>query len=214
MAETKYTYSISGDTHDGKILPNLLSTEIEESSISTALSYINTDDDVMDIWFVNELSSGDQTTLTSVVAAHEVDLPLAKTAKITVIRDKTESEEALGVPYNGYRFSVSASTKSNWLAVVMIKDTLSYPFSAPTGFGVIYYFQSADDVSFFFASSMAFLKYWEESNEALIITVNACTTVEQVNAIIDDRIYPPPLSTTTSSTTTTNSTTSITTTEL
>lgn len=75
MAATKYTYSISGD-FTGLVSPYIrpdtdrLTQEIRESAIVTALDYINTSGDDCDIWFKDALSSGDQTTLDSLVAAH------------------------------------------------------------------------------------------------------------------------------------------------
>jgi hypothetical protein len=76
MAATKYTYSVSGDTADGKVAPDSLANEIQASSIVTALDYISVNGDVLDIWFKDALSGGDETTLTAVVAAHTgVPLP-------------------------------------------------------------------------------------------------------------------------------------------
>jgi len=118
-------------------------------------------------------------------------LSVKKEEKIEAIKSKTEVEENKGVPYNNYRFSVSPSAKSNWLAIVVASAGLEYPFSAPTGFGAIYNFLDTNDITAFFGTSIVFLKYWEESNEVLVIAVNACTTVEEVDAIIDNRSYPP-----------------------
>lgn len=120
-----------------------------------------------------------------------IDLPSVKLAKIAEIQSKTELEEAKGVPYNNYHFSITASAKTNWLAIVMVKDTLTYPFAAPTGFDAIYSFQNANDVLGFFGASMSYLQYWEQSNEQLQIAVNSCTTCAEVEAIVDDRTYPP-----------------------
>lgn len=119
-----------------------------------------------------------------------LDLPDLKAAKILEIQNRTLTEEAAGVPYDGYRFSTSAEAKANWLAIVVAKDGLTYPFSVPTGFGVIYSFVNADSVLGFFATSMAFIKYWEQSNAELILAVDGCTTAEAVAAIMDDRAYP------------------------
>jgi hypothetical protein len=119
------------------------------------------------------------------------ELAVKKRDKINSILEKTIAEESVGAPYSGHKFSVSAAAKPNWLALIMAKDTLTYPWSAPTGYGEMYGFQSANDILGFFAAAMGFLNYWESSNEQLIIAINACTTVEQVDAIVDDRAYPP-----------------------
>lgn len=67
---TKYTYSIATDTANGTVNPTILTNEIASSSIVIALDYIETGGDVLDIWFKDPLSGGDQTTLTSIVNAH------------------------------------------------------------------------------------------------------------------------------------------------
>ncbi len=76
MASTKYTKSISSDFPNQKVNAGRLATEIQASAIVTALDYISTSGDDCDIWFKAELSEGDQTTLTSVCAAHSGE-PLA-----------------------------------------------------------------------------------------------------------------------------------------
>lgn len=71
MAATSYLYSISGDTLNGQLNSDKLSSEIQSSDIVTALSHINTDGDDCNIWFKDALSSGDQTILDGLVAAHD-----------------------------------------------------------------------------------------------------------------------------------------------
>lgn len=67
---TKYTYSISTDFPNGKVDTSRLKSEIQGSSISVALDYINTSGDDCDIWFKDVLGPADQTSLDAVVAAH------------------------------------------------------------------------------------------------------------------------------------------------
>lgn len=54
--------------------PSLLQTQIQASSISTALDHIETDGSgsgmLVMVWFVSALSSADQTTLNSIMAAY------------------------------------------------------------------------------------------------------------------------------------------------
>ena len=146
---------------------------------------------VCTVSFYQELTLVQKDTLDAVIVSEKADISILKTVKITSVHEKTHENEALGVPYNNYRFSITAEAKSNWLAIVIAKDSLSYPFDAPTGFGSIYNFQSANDILGFFSASMSYLKYWEESDEQLMIAINACTTVEQLDAIVDGRSYPP-----------------------
>jgi hypothetical protein len=71
MADTKYTYSVSSDFPNQQVDSDSLTTEINDSSISSAtLIYIEITGDVCDIWFDDPLSGADQTTLDGIVAAH------------------------------------------------------------------------------------------------------------------------------------------------
>jgi hypothetical protein len=74
MAQT-YTYSISVDFPNGKVAPDVLTDQINDSSISTGvLQYINvaiSAADNCDIVFDVALSAGDVTTLDGLVAAHD-----------------------------------------------------------------------------------------------------------------------------------------------
>ena len=70
MAATKYTYSISTDFPNGVVATDRLTVEIQDSTIITALDYINTSGDDCDIWFKAAISAGDETTLNGIVAAH------------------------------------------------------------------------------------------------------------------------------------------------
>ncbi len=68
---TKYTYGIIADTPNDRVNPTTLESEIDASAIVTALDFIETAADVLDIWFKDPLSGGDQTLLTAVVNAHQ-----------------------------------------------------------------------------------------------------------------------------------------------
>jgi hypothetical protein len=72
MAETKYTFSVSQDFPNQKVNNDTLTYEIEQSDITTALSYITVAGDVCDIVFKNALTLVDSTaTLPLVVSEHE-----------------------------------------------------------------------------------------------------------------------------------------------
>jgi hypothetical protein len=76
MAATKYTYSISTDFSSGENSDSLTEEILTSSISSAALTHINTDGDVCNIWFDDPLSAGDQTTLDGLVAAHSGVAPL------------------------------------------------------------------------------------------------------------------------------------------
>ena len=69
MASVKYEFQITDFPNN---LANIsrLDYEIRESSIVTALDYINVDPSICDIWFKATLSSGDLTTLSGVIDSH------------------------------------------------------------------------------------------------------------------------------------------------
>ena len=71
MANTKYTFSITGDFPNNKVSGSKLTTEIGNSSIVYALHSITTTDDVCDVWFKDALSGAEETTLSGIVAAHD-----------------------------------------------------------------------------------------------------------------------------------------------
>lgn len=60
---TTYTYSIASDFPGGKVNTTNFVSEIRASSIVTALTGINTDGDVLSIFFKDVLSAADKTTL-------------------------------------------------------------------------------------------------------------------------------------------------------
>jgi len=70
MAQTKYTYSIANDTLNGGVNEKL-SDELNATAIVTTLDRIDTDDDVLDIYYADALSEGDETILTNAIAAHD-----------------------------------------------------------------------------------------------------------------------------------------------
>lgn len=66
-----YTYSVANDTLNGAINPRGLDSAIRASSITIALEAVNVTGDVIDCVFKAALSSAEQTTLGSLVAAHD-----------------------------------------------------------------------------------------------------------------------------------------------
>lgn len=67
----KYTYSIQNDFPNGAVVTSKLSDEILDSNITIALDYIGTNGDDCDIYFKNDLSSAEQSTLSGVVSVHD-----------------------------------------------------------------------------------------------------------------------------------------------
>ncbi len=68
---SKYEYNVANDFLNGKVVIDRLNQEIGESSITTAIDYIASDDITCDIWFKETLSGADATALTTIVALHD-----------------------------------------------------------------------------------------------------------------------------------------------
>ena len=69
---TEYTYSISEDTLNGAVDSTSLTSEIDtNTSISIALSYIETSGDVLDIYMKDVLPEAQEIALDAVVATHQ-----------------------------------------------------------------------------------------------------------------------------------------------
>ena len=90
MSLIKYTYSVANDTLNGTARAGALSQEYSSSAIITALDHIDISEDIIDIWTKAELSSGDQTLLSGVVAAHTGDVDVNDSISVTVKNATTE----------------------------------------------------------------------------------------------------------------------------
>jgi hypothetical protein len=60
-----YTFSLQNNFPNDDINCDLLTAQIQASSLATPLDHIDVSGDVVLIWFVSSLSAGDQTTLDS-----------------------------------------------------------------------------------------------------------------------------------------------------
>lgn len=71
MAATAYTYSLTTDFPNDAMNSGRLAQEIDDSAIASAnYDRVDTDGDVVKVWFDNPLSVGDEAILDGIVAAH------------------------------------------------------------------------------------------------------------------------------------------------
>lgn len=89
--ETEYSFSIADDFSNGIVNTGTLLTEIGASSITIALSYIETEEDDCSIYFKDVLGSSDETTLSGVVESHLGAMPedVAKVDLFDELRDSS-----------------------------------------------------------------------------------------------------------------------------
>lgn len=114
-----YTYSISGDFPSGQINTTNLKKEIEESSISTGLSYIETYDNSVSIVFDSSLSAPDKTTLDGdttgpsggLIASHVI-YPEILTSSILIEDDSLTSPP--GSPEANINYLVASPATGLW----------------------------------------------------------------------------------------------------
>jgi hypothetical protein len=99
MAETTYSYTVSTDFPSGAVNTDKLETEIQASSIVTALERIDLAGDDIDIVFKDSLSTGDKTTLDNdttgpaggLIAAHDnTDSPATDEVVLKDARQETD----------------------------------------------------------------------------------------------------------------------------
>jgi len=120
MSQT-YTYSISGDFPNGKVAPDVLTDQINDSSISSGvLEVINvavTGPDNCDIIFDQSLSGPDVTTLDGIVAAHDgepyLDITPGQPGWNLRVEDRNLSDPP-GSPVLGTYYIVAAGGTGVW----------------------------------------------------------------------------------------------------
>ena len=115
MALTEYVYSVSTDFPNSKVNTDKLTYQIDASSIVTALDRIDVIGDACNIWFKDALSSGDETTLDGIVAAHDGN-PLVTTDS-TIIRVKETDTDGLdpdvaNTQLKGYKFTATGKAST------------------------------------------------------------------------------------------------------
>lgn len=67
--ETLYRYNIT-ETPNDTVEANRLYSEVRSSAIVTALDHIDLDSTYCDVWFKDELSTDDETTLSGIIVSH------------------------------------------------------------------------------------------------------------------------------------------------
>lgn len=109
---TQYTYSITSDFPGGAVNTSNLQTEIQASSIVTALDRIDTAGDVIDVWFKDALSAADKTTLDNDTTGPSGGLIAAHDNSVTVNISKTEIDPVIGGMKSDVDYVILSATAS------------------------------------------------------------------------------------------------------
>lgn len=186
MAATKYTKSII--TYFVRYEECCFKKSIEDSAIATALDRIDTVDDVIDIWFVDALSGGDQTLLNTLVSDH--GLVSAKRAKIKAVDNRTGELIDAGFTYSSKVFSLSIPSQNKMTAAHQIKDAVAFVY--PVVWNTIddndtYSITDATDMGNFYMTAIGTIRARLDSGTALKDSVRAAANVAAVDAVVDTR---------------------------
>jgi len=144
------------------------------------------------------LTSEQEDTLTATIAAHKAveDWPYtlteAKIQKIADIDSRTTELIMGGFPFGESNFSMSEPAQRNWIGLLSAYNAgmISFPFTISTVEEGMYQLADATVLMQFMG---AFMLYQVDPNQplgsgrVLKAQVNACTTVAQVEAIVDPR---------------------------
>ena len=144
------------------------------------------------------LTGEQETALTNVIATHKAvedwpfPLATAKTLKVAEIDARTAELIMSGFTYDGSNFSMSESAQRNWIGIgtALSLGMLSFPMIISTVDEGTHELSDSTDCQLFL---VAFLTY--QSNPAMPLgqgrilkaQVQACTTVAEVEAIVDPR---------------------------
>lgn len=116
----------------------------------------------------------------------------AKQAKITAIDTKTAELIKKGFAFNGERFSMSEAAQRNWIALSggLANNMLPFPLAVSTVDEKSVILNSADELKMFLGAYMLYQSDPSQplaSGRVLKEAVTAATTIEEVNAVVDDR---------------------------
>jgi len=119
MAETPYTYSVQDDFPNHKVDPSRLQQEIQGSAIVTAMYSIFVGGDDCVITFKDALSSGDETILDGIVAAHSGEplVPEAPIQKVKQVDTCSLDPDQAHTRLRGYSFEAAGKdqgTDGKW----------------------------------------------------------------------------------------------------
>lgn len=134
------------------------------------------------------------TTVANTAAAFD-PLPLAKTAKVHLVRQHTEELIALGALFGGVTYMNTAEGRFDVLGIFTLGSIAATPGFFPktvssingtvqTGFLDAAAFQP------FFTAMLETYTHWKESGQALGATIDAAATVAAVDAVVDNRTWP------------------------
>lgn len=113
-------------------------------------------------------------------------LELEKIIKNSAIDRRTQELIDRGLYFDGFFFSLSEKAQLNWIAMSASADIIPWPVEITTIDDKKYTLTKSKSNAFFF-TAIGTKQYWLDYGRNLKTSVNATTTYEQLDAIVDPR---------------------------
>lgn len=135
----------------------------------------------------SDVTDGELALISGVVAAYD-PVPAAKIVRYDQIDKRTEELIAEGFLFDGKVFSLSANAQRYWTGLMVGASAIAYPVVVNTlDDGATYTIPNAGTVVGVYGAAMNTVKDRLGSGTDLKSEVRAASTVEAVNAVVDDR---------------------------
>lgn len=170
-----YEFSIAADTYAGQIYPQTLSEELELQVAGFRRFTSNGD--------ILQVDSDDDPS--AIIASHG-DLATRKVTKRKQIDIRTVELISQGFTFDSKQFSLSIPAQINWSSIRENKLDYSWPVRITTIDDENYYLSLLDVDSFWIAARDEVQSHYDSGAE-LKEQVGLATTIEEVEAVEDDR---------------------------
>jgi len=165
-----------------------LRNEITISSIGSKLHNIYIyGDDVM-IETTAALTTAEQAILDTIMTNHDpIDIDAVKEEKNLLIDAKTNELIKGGFEFDGNMFSMSSDAQRNWMGLHQFKEYMDFPIKISTLDDGEYSLHEEHLVQFVL-KAVGTVEYYLSSGRKLKVKVKKATTIDEINAIEDNRV--------------------------
>ena len=173
----------------GKLTDELITAGLVFNSRFFGVTYI-TDSNTTIVYVADDFTANEGIVCDDTVAAHVPQtLAEAKAAKNGLIDTRTQDIIAQGAPYDGHYFSMGYGDQLSYIALDLacVQGQAVFPIEVRDMVDAPYYLADAAAYYTFFFTGLGYVQAVLAGGRAIKDQVNACTTIEQVNAIVDPR---------------------------
>jgi len=135
--------------------------------------------------YCHKLVSGEGRDISDYEMVYVIDK--LKEVKNAQIDKRTEELIYSGHLFDDHLFDTSAESQRDWLGLYSLINDISFPFAVTTKDEKEYFFQNAQTYVMFFKMGTVFINNTIGSGRAIKLKVMACTTKDEIDAIIDAR---------------------------